>query len=74
MAADNNAFIELVLKPALAAGVWVIADRSNYISSLAYQIQSGTTLDELNKIHDATHPNPPKADMMPSSRSTTTRA
>lgn len=53
-AADNSAFIHEILEPKLAAGVWVIADRSNFISSMAYQIADGATFDALDKIHDAT--------------------
>lgn len=53
-AADNSAFIHEVLQPKLAAGTWVIADRSNFISSMAYQIADGATFDALDKIHDAT--------------------
>lgn len=64
MAADNNAFIELILKPSLAAGTWIISDRNNYISSMMYQIQSGTSWEDLDNIHKATHPNPPKIDIL----------
>lgn len=53
-AADNSAFIHEVLKPKLDAGTWVISDRSNFISSMAYQIADGATFDTLDKIHDAT--------------------
>ncbi len=53
-AADNSAFIHEILKPKLAAGTWVISDRSNFISSMAYQIADGATFDALDKIHDAT--------------------
>ncbi len=63
-AAANNAFIEQVLIPALDRGAWVIGDRCNYISSLVYQVASGVTLTCLDRIHDATHPNPPKIDML----------
>ena len=64
MAADNNAFIELILRPSLAAGTWIISDRSNFISSMMYQVQSGASWEELDKIHAATHPNPPKIDIL----------
>lgn len=53
-AADNSAFINEILKPKLEAGTWVIADRNNFISSMAYQIADGATFDTLDKIHDAT--------------------
>jgi dTMP kinase len=53
-AADNSIFMNQVLKPNLEQGNWVIGDRNNYISSLAYQIASGCSWDELDKVHDAT--------------------
>jgi len=61
--ADNSAFIHQVLIPNLNEGTWVIADRNNFISSLAYQIASGCKLDELDRIHDTIN-NPPKADLL----------
>jgi len=64
MGADNAAFIELVLKPALEAGTWVVGDRNNFVSSMAYQLESGASLDELTAIHDATCQNPPKIDLL----------
>jgi dTMP kinase len=64
MAADNNAFIEDILKPNLNEGTWVIGDRNNFISSMAYQIMSGASFGELDAIHKATHPNPPKIDLL----------
>lgn len=63
-AAANNAFIEEVLIPSLNKGTWVIGDRNNFISSLVYQIASGITITSLDKVHEATHPNPPKIDML----------
>lgn len=63
-AAANNAFIEEVLIPALNRGTWVIGDRNNFISSLVYQVASGITITSLDKVHEATHPNPPKIDML----------
>lgn len=53
-AADNTAFINEILRPNLEAGAWVIADRNNFISSMAYQIADGVPLVGLDKIHDAT--------------------
>ena len=53
-AADNSAFMHQILQPSLQNGTWVLADRNNYISSLAYQIASGCSLDELDRVHDAT--------------------
>lgn len=53
-AADNVAFINEILRPSLDAGTWVIADRNNFISSMAYQIADGVPLSGLDKIHDAT--------------------
>lgn len=62
-AADQNEFFEQILKPKLSAGSWVIADRSNFVSGLAYQIASGCSLNELDQIQDSI-PNPPKADLL----------
>lgn len=53
-AADNSLFMENILKPNLDQDRWVIADRNNFISSLAYQIASGCSLEELDKVHNAT--------------------
>lgn len=53
-AADNSLFMEHILKPNLDQNKWVISDRNNFISSLAYQIASGCSLEELDKVHDAT--------------------
>lgn len=53
-AADNSMFMSQVLEPALNAGEWVLGDRNNFISSLAYQIASGCSWEELDKVHDAT--------------------
>lgn len=64
MAADNSAFLTQILEPALERGDWVIADRNNFISSLAYQTASGCALGDLDAVHAATHSNPPKADIL----------
>ncbi len=65
MAADNAAFIDSVLKPTLATGRWVIGDRNNYISGLVYQIMSGNSLEDLDKIQAATSPaDQPKIDIL----------
>lgn len=53
-AADNSIFMDQILKPELEKGTWVIGDRNNFISSMAYQIASGCALDELDRVHDAT--------------------
>lgn len=53
-AADNSLFMSQVLKPMIEQGKWVISDRNNFISSLAYQISSGCSFDELDKVHAAT--------------------
>jgi len=63
-AADNSAFIELLLNPTLQEGKWVIGDRNNFISSLAYQIQSGASPEDLAAVHAATHKNPAKIDAL----------
>ena len=65
MAADNSAFIDLVLKPTLDKGQWVVGDRNNYISGLVYQMLSGTSFDDLDKIQAATAPaDQPKIDIL----------
>lgn len=53
-AADNSIFMNQILKPNLDQGNWVIGDRNNFISSLAYQIASGCSFDELDDVHKAT--------------------
>jgi dTMP kinase len=53
-AADNSMFMNQILKPNLVEGKWVLGDRNNFVSSLAYQIASGCSWDELDKIHSAT--------------------
>lgn len=53
-AADNSQFMNQILHPKLEEGDWVIGDRSNFISSLAYQIASGCSFDDMDKIHAAT--------------------
>lgn len=53
-AADNSMFMHQILEPALARGDWVIGDRNNFISSLAYQIASGCSWQELDLVHAAT--------------------
>lgn len=64
MAADNAAFIDLILKPNLNQGTWVIGDRNNFISGLVYQIKSGASLADLDKIQDATGSGQPKIDLL----------
>lgn len=53
-AADNSLFMHQILKPSIESGKWVIGDRNNFISSLAYQIASGCSIDELDNVHNAT--------------------
>lgn len=62
-AADNAAFCDQILRPNLNAGKWVISDRNNFISSLAYQLADGCKLDQLDKVHD-TIDSPPKIDLL----------
>lgn len=64
MAADNSAFIHQLLIPTINSGTWVMADRNNFISSLAYQIASGCTLSQLDKVHAATAENYPLIDLL----------
>lgn len=53
-AADNSLFINQILVPSISQGTWVIGDRNNFISSIAYQIASGCSFDTLDKVHAAT--------------------
>jgi len=53
-AADNSLFMNQILKPNLDKGNWVIGDRNNFVSSMAYQIASGCDWDELDAVHAAT--------------------
>lgn len=61
--ADNSAYINQILRPALEEGKLVLADRNNFISSLVYQPASGCTLDELDNVHKGIS-NPPKIDIL----------
>jgi dTMP kinase len=65
-AVDNSAYVASILKPAMSDGAWVVADRNNFISSLAYQIADGTSIDQLDAIHAATYPidDIPKIDLL----------
>jgi len=63
-AADNSAFINQILIPHLGSDTWVIGDRNNFISSLAYQIADGCSLLQLEHIHAATCTDPPKIDAL----------
>jgi len=60
-ATDNAAYISTILRPTLQKGTWIVSDRNNFISSLAYQIADGVALEQLDKIHTATYP----ADLIP---------
>ena len=63
--ADNSAFIHEILKPKVAAGSWIICDRNNFISSLAYQIADGVPLEELDNMHSAViRKDMPKIDLL----------
>lgn len=63
--ADNSAFIHEILKPKIAAGSWIVCDRNNFISSLAYQIADGVPLDELDNMHSAVlRKDTPKIDLL----------
>lgn len=64
MASDNSSFINQILIPSLKSGAWVIGDRNNFISSMAYQIASGCSFAQLDKVHAATAENPPLIDLL----------
>lgn len=64
-AADNSLFIHQILLPTLQGGSWVIGDRNNFVSSIAYQIASGCSFDELDRVHAATEfPSEAKIDVL----------
>jgi dTMP kinase len=65
-ATDNCAYISSILKPELEKGSWIISDRNNFISSIAYQIADGCSFDQLDRIHAATYPleSIPKIDLL----------
>lgn len=65
-ATDNCAYISSILKPALEKDIWVVSDRNNFISSIAYQIADGCSFDQLDRIHAATYPvdSIPKIDLL----------
>lgn len=63
-AADNSAFITQILRPRLEVGTWIVSDRNNFVSSLAYQVADGCPLEQLDRVHDATAFRPPKIDLL----------
>jgi dTMP kinase len=60
--ADAVNFIEDVLKPSLAAGETVFADRSSFISGLVYATADGVDQQEIHRLLQLT--NPPRADRL----------
>lgn len=52
LAADNMEFQASIARPMMTSNSWLLADRSNFISSLAYQIADNISIDELRKCHD----------------------
>lgn len=52
-AVDNAAFHEEIAKPMIDSDDWLLADRNNFISALAYQIADGISLDEIMQIHSS---------------------
>lgn len=50
LAADNYEFQVQHALPSI--GKWLLSDRSNFISSMAYQLADGIKLDDLIKVHD----------------------
>lgn len=52
-AVDNAAFQEEIAKPMMDSDDWLIADRNNFTSALAYQIADGVSLDEVMQIHSS---------------------
>jgi len=63
LAADNHEFQATIAKPLASSDSWLLADRSNFVSSLAYQIADGIGLENLRLCHDVI-PNPRKIDVL----------
>lgn len=61
--ADQNEFLEQILKPSLKDDMWVIADRNNFVSGIAYQMASGCSFDDMDRVQ-ATIIDPPKIDLV----------
>lgn len=57
---DAVSFTKQILEPAISAGEWVFADRSNHISSMVYGMAEGLELVEVEKLFNLIQP--PKAD------------
>lgn len=60
MVVDNTSFVNLLLTPALARGEVVLADRSNFISSIAYGVADGLELAQIDQLFRIARP--PRAD------------
>jgi len=52
-AVDNAAFHEEIAKPMINSKDWLLADRNNFTSALAYQMADGVSLDEIQQIHSS---------------------
>jgi len=61
LAADNMEFQASIAKPLMSSQTWLLADRSNFISSFAYQIADGISMEDVKKCHDVVL-NPRKID------------
>lgn len=51
-AADNFEFQASIALPMMESEDWLLADRSNFISSLAYQIVDGCSMKDLQRCHE----------------------
>ena len=62
MVVDNSCFVSTVLNPALEEGSIVLADRSNFISSIAYGVADGLEYAQIDRMFQVAQP--PKADRL----------
>lgn len=52
-AVDNSAFQEEFAKPLALTDKWLLADRNNFTSALAYQAADGLNLSEIAQLHSS---------------------
>ena len=62
MVVDNACFVNTVLNPALDEGTIVLADRSNFISSIAYGVADGLEYSQIDQMFRVAQP--PRTDRL----------
>lgn len=62
MVVDNSCFVTSLLRPALDRGDIVLADRSNFISSIAYGVADGLDFAQIDQLFRVAKP--PRADRL----------